>query len=124
MRVEFEALLNQYSVDIVYAGHVHAYERTYPVSNTQYDIVNGLCTPVYNASSPTYVTIGDGGNIEGLAGIFTQPQPAYSAYREASFGHAEFQIFNRTHAMHTWHRNADGEKVVADSAVVLNTYYT
>ncbi|GFY80337.1 FG-GAP repeat-containing protein [Actinidia rufa] len=35
-----------------------------------------------------YITIGDGGNIEGLANSFTQPQPSYSAYREASFGHA------------------------------------
>ncbi|CAM6091265.1 unnamed protein product [Calypogeia fissa] len=123
MRVEFENFLVSASVDIVFAGHVHAYERTYPVSNIKYDIVNGLCTPTLNASAPTYVTIGDGGNIEGLAGIFTEPQPAYSAYREASFGHAELQIVNRTHAIYTWHRNEDGEKVAADSAVLLNTFW-
>lgn len=28
MRVQFESFLNQYSVDIVFAGHVHAYERS------------------------------------------------------------------------------------------------
>ena len=37
------------------------------VSNAAYDIVNGECTPVFNPSSPVYITVGDGGNQEGLA---------------------------------------------------------
>ncbi len=28
VRVEFEAFLNEYQVDVVFSGHVHAYERT------------------------------------------------------------------------------------------------
>jgi hypothetical protein len=28
MRVEFEKFLNEAQVDVVFAGHVHAYERT------------------------------------------------------------------------------------------------
>lgn len=123
MRVILEPFIDAYSVDIVFAGHVHAYERTYPVSNIHYNITNGLCTPQVNESAPTYVTIGDGGNIEGIAGTFTQPQPNYSAYREASFGHAELEIKNRTHALYTWHRNQDGETVAADSVYLLNKHY-
>ncbi|KAH0892142.1 LOW QUALITY PROTEIN: hypothetical protein HID58_054571, partial [Brassica napus] len=38
----------------------------------------------------------------------TEPQPKYSAFREASFGHAIFSIKNRTHAYYGWHRNQDG----------------
>nr|DAD22447.1 TPA_asm: hypothetical protein HUJ06_023910 [Nelumbo nucifera] len=36
----------------------------------------------------------------------SEPQPEYSAYREASFGHAIFDIKNRTHAYYIWHRNS------------------
>jgi hypothetical protein len=41
----------------------------YPVSNILYNITNGLCIPQLNNSAPTYIVIGDGGNIEGLAGV-------------------------------------------------------
>lgn len=36
-------------------------------SNVKYNITNGLATPVYDPSAPVYITIGDGGNMEGLA---------------------------------------------------------
>ncbi|KAM1184372.1 hypothetical protein ACFX2I_013765 [Malus domestica] len=51
MKEAMEDLLYQASVDVVYAGHVHAYER--------FDQAN-ICGPVH-------ITIGDGGNREGLA---------------------------------------------------------
>lgn len=123
MRVQFEAWLVNSKVDIVFAGHVHAYERTYRISNVAYNIVNGNCIPVRNDSAPVYITIGDGGNVEGLATEFTQPQPSYSAYREASFGHAMLEIKNRTHAYYYWHRNADGKAVVGDSYWLYNRYW-
>lgn len=37
------------------------------VSNIAYNITNVLCNPVKDQSAPVYITIGDGGNIEGLA---------------------------------------------------------
>lgn len=37
------------------------------VSNVRYNIINGLSTPVRDASAPVYITIGDGGNVEGIA---------------------------------------------------------
>lgn len=37
------------------------------VSNIAYNIVNGRCKPAKDLSAPVYITIGDGGNIEGLA---------------------------------------------------------
>ncbi|MCO5598010.1 hypothetical protein L7F22_052099 [Adiantum nelumboides] len=123
MRVQFEAWFTQAKVDIVFAGHVHAYERSYRVSNIAYNIVNGDCLPVRNDSSPVYVTIGDGGNAEGLAAEFTEPQPAYSAYREASYGHAMLEIKNKTHAFYYWHRNDDGKAVMADSTWLENQYW-
>lgn len=136
------------------------------MSNIAYNVVNGLCTPRSDQSAPVYITIGDGGNLEGLiksysrAMIFilfdlislpflilsmnyeyshrllklslcfclescrmTQPQPAYSAYREASFGHGTLDIKNRTHAYFAWHRNQDGYAVEADSLWLHNRYW-
>lgn len=56
MRESMEPLLYAAGVDIVFAGHVHAYER---------------CVRTYNwnpdPAGPYYITIGDGGNREGLA---------------------------------------------------------
>lgn len=123
MRVQFESWFKDAKVDIVFAGHVHAYERTYRISNVAYDIVNGACVPVRDESAPIYITIGDGGNSEGLAAGFTEPQPNYSAMREASYGHAMLEIKNRTHAYYSWHRNADGEAVVADFLWLSNQYW-
>ncbi|XP_052200704.1 purple acid phosphatase-like [Diospyros lotus] len=123
MRVIYEPWLVQYKVDVVFAGHVHAYERSERVSNIAYNIVNGLCTPIDDPSAPVYITIGDGGNLEGLVKEMTQPQPRYSAYREASFGHGIFDIKNRTHAYFSWHRNQDGYAVEADSKWFHNRYW-
>ncbi|PSR99636.1 Purple acid phosphatase [Actinidia chinensis var. chinensis] len=123
MRVMYEPWFVEYKVDVVFAGHVHAYERSERVSNIAYNIVNGLCTPIYDPSAPVYITIGDGGNQEGLVTEMTQPQPRYSAYREASFGHGIFDIMNRTHAYFSWHRNQDGFSVEADNLWLHNRYW-
>lgn len=123
MRVVFEPWFVKYKVDLVFAGHVHAYERSHRFSNIAYNITNGDCFPIEDTSAPVYITIGDGGNIEGLAGEFTEPQPAYSAFREASFGHAMLEIKNRTHALYYWNRNQDGTSVAADSVWFYNQYW-
>jgi len=51
---QYEPLFFKYRVDFVFSGHVHAYERTHPMY--QY---------ASNACGPAYITIGDGGNVEG-----------------------------------------------------------
>ncbi|GFY94405.1 purple acid phosphatase 10 [Actinidia rufa] len=79
MRVMYEPWFVQYKVDVVFAGHVHAYERSERVSNVAYNIVNGICIPVRDQSAPVYITIGDGGNIEGLATRTTAKVFSFSA---------------------------------------------
>ena len=51
---QYESLFYSNKVDFVLAGHVHAYERTHPM----YQYKEDQCGPVY-------ITIGDGGNVEG-----------------------------------------------------------
>ncbi|KAF9617087.1 hypothetical protein IFM89_033192 [Coptis chinensis] len=81
MRPVFESWFVKYKVDLIFAGHVHALK-----------------------DRPVYITVGDGGNQEGLAGRFRDPQPDYSAFREASYGHSTLEIKNRTHAFYHWNQ--------------------
>ncbi|CAL8470424.1 g9966 [Coccomyxa elongata] len=106
-----EEVLFQHGVDVVFAGHVHAYER----GHRTYKGERHECGPVY-------INIGDGGNREGLAETYDDPQPGWSAYREASYGHGVFDLKNATHALWQWHRNQDALPVVSDEVwVVRNT---
>jgi len=45
---------------------------------------------------------------------FDEPQSELSLFREASFGHGELRIYSATEAHWSWHRNEDGEPVIAD----------
>ncbi|XXG52101.1 hypothetical protein AAC387_Pa03g0503 [Persea americana] len=123
MRSVFESWFVHYKVDLVFAGHVHAYERSYRISNINYNITSGDRYPIPDKSAPVYITVGDGGNQEGLAGRFTNPQPDYSAFREASYGHSTLEIKNRTHAFYRWNRNDDGNRVATDTVIFYNQYW-
>lgn len=103
MRLAMEELLYRARVDLVFQGHVHAYERFTRVYNNEAD----PCGPVY-------ITIGDGGNREGLALSFEDPASPLSLYREPSFGHGRLKMVNETHAFWGWHRNDDSNFVVKD----------
>ncbi|XP_043722366.1 purple acid phosphatase 15-like isoform X2 [Telopea speciosissima] len=144
MMVEMEELLYSYGVDIVFNGHVHAYER----SNRVYNYTLDPCGPVY-------ITVGDGGNREKMAithadepGNCPDPlstpdkhmsgfcafnftsgpaagkfcwdrQPDYSAYRESSFGHGILEVKNSTYALWTWHRNQDMYNGAGDQIYIV-----
>lgn len=94
MRRNIEPLMYQYGVDIVLDGHIHAYERTYPVYNNTVD-----------TCGTTYLNIGDGGNYEGTYTDW-KTAPEWSAFRESSFGVGELLIENSTHIKYSWHRHA------------------
>ncbi|KAI4300455.1 hypothetical protein L6164_033832 [Bauhinia variegata] len=104
MKAAMEDLLYRARVDLVFAGHVHAYERFTQVYKDKAD----NCGPVH-------ITIGDGGNREGLATKYEDPKPEISIFREASFGHGILDVVNETHALWTWHRNDDNEPIASDS---------
>ncbi|XP_042478055.1 probable purple acid phosphatase 20 [Macadamia integrifolia] len=104
MRAAMEGLLYDARVDVVFAGHVHAYERFTRVHKGQ-----------ANNCGPVHITIGDGGNREGLANKYIDPHPKISVFREASFGHGELQVMNESYALWSWHRNDDDEPITADS---------
>ncbi|KAK9281732.1 hypothetical protein L1049_004636 [Liquidambar formosana] len=144
MRVAMEELLYSYAVDIVFTGHVHAYERSNRVYNYRLD----PCGPVH-------ITVGDGGNREKMAinhadepGNCPEPsttpdeymggfcatnftfgpaagkfcwdrQPEYSAFRESSFGHGILEVKNETWALWTWYRNQDSSNKIGDQIYIV-----
>lgn len=70
-RLVTEPLLYEVGVDVVLTGHVHAYERTWPVYNWTLDD----CGPVH-------ITLGNGGNIEKLTTQFVDsPGACDSAHK-------------------------------------------
>ncbi|CAI9097763.1 OLC1v1034247C1 [Oldenlandia corymbosa var. corymbosa] len=111
MRKAMEELLYNARVDAVFSGHVHAYERFTRVFDNKVD----PCGPVY-------VTIGDGGNREGLAMNFEKQKPEISVYREPSFGHGRLRVYNETRAHWSWHRNNESESVMSDEVWLHSLY--
>ncbi|KAM0939698.1 putative Acid phosphatase [Dioscorea sansibarensis] len=114
MSKSMESLLYEYKVELVFAGHVHAYERFTRVYDNSKD-----------RSGPMHVTIGDGGNLEGLANKFSDPQPEITVFREASFGHAWGVLGGQWTLAHwTWHRNDYDEQVMGDQLMADQVWVT
>ncbi|KAM7498871.1 hypothetical protein LguiA_023285 [Lonicera macranthoides] len=109
MMAAMEPILYAAGVDIVLAGHVHAYERSKRIYHGKSDPCGAV-----------HITIGDGGNKEGLANKYKSPSPEWSVFREASFGHGELIMENSTHAFWSWHRNDDDELVRSDQVWITS----
>ncbi|EIE24240.1 Metallo-dependent phosphatase [Coccomyxa subellipsoidea C-169] len=90
---QIEDVLHKYGVNFAFFGHVHAYERTNPLLR----YMNDPCGTVH-------ITIGDGGNIEGM---------------EPSFGHGILELKSPYEATFQWFRNQDNLPVVADNVTVV-----
>lgn len=113
MKKAMEELLFTHHVDLVLAGHVHAYERSHPVYKEQ-----------VRPDGITYVVVGDGGNREGLADRYISPSPAWSAYRKANYGFAVLHVENSTHALMEWYKDQpDGEATVHDGTWLTSTQF-
>lgn len=67
IRESLEELLFQNGVDLIFTGHVHSYERSRRVFRGE-----------PNPCGPIHVTIGDGGNREGAALGWEEPEPVWS----------------------------------------------
>ena len=102
-KAALEGLLARAGVAAVFAGHVHAYERSTPVcfERVQPD-----------GAAPTYVTVGDGGNRERLYDVWPYHRDAaWSAFRNGTrYGFGTLTVANATHARWEWlpnHRGGD-----------------
>jgi hypothetical protein len=101
-----EPLFIKYGVDAVFAGHVHAYERN-----------GGVEFGKLSHRGPVYITIGNGGNHEGLYDEWL-PKPDYSQFRDGRyFGHGQLTVYNATHIKWSWTPNPEqGPNLPSDEA--------
>ena len=111
MRDGFGDLLERYGVDLVLHGHVHSYERMFPVSgdyDTQHNATvdaaavrreAGRDDTYVNAAHPVYVVSGAAGNGEGVDSLdgYSAYNWSFSAFRSLDFGFNNMVVHNKTH---------------------------
>jgi len=102
LRAGLEPLLNEHRVDLFVNGHEHNTERHYAVRDGRLVTGPSAGAPGGNASrpevlrdaaAPIYLVTGCAGNVEGHE-IFQRPQPAYSAFRAATYGYSRLTVHN------------------------------
>jgi hypothetical protein len=112
MREYMEELFYQYQVNIVFNGHVHDYERTYPVYRNETD-----------TSGPVYITIGNAGNLEGLDNKYYE-QPKWSAFRNGTeYGYGKLTILNEKRMFWSWYINDGKQMFPRDKALLCNSIF-
>jgi len=112
MRESMEQLFYDNNVNIVFSGHVHAYERSYPVykNNT-------------NLYGPVYITIGDGGNLEGHDDEYYE-QPKWSAFRNGTqYGYGTLTLLDKNRLLWKWFRNKDKQLEFKDELLLCNSIF-
>jgi hypothetical protein len=106
-----EQLFLDNKIDLFLNGHVHSYERSYPmISSTNFT------TSYNNPGAPVYVTSGAAGCTQGLSYTWVYPQPAWSVTRTGllyGYGILDFydDVNTQQHAAHWRFIRADNNEV-------------
>ena len=109
----FEPLFYKYSVDLFVVGHVHNYERMYPVYN---DTVYAF--DYKNPKATIHLLSGAAGNIEGLDNSFANPPPKWSAFNYgADYGYSSLTVYNNTHL--EWKFFTSQDDKLLDSVIIV-----
>jgi hypothetical protein len=112
MRESMEQLFYDYNVNIVFNGHVHDYERTYPVYRNYTDI-----------NAPVYITIGNAGNLEGLDNKYYE-QPKWSAFRNGTeYGYGKLTVIDKKHLFWRWYINDGKQMLPRDEVLLCNSIF-
>jgi hypothetical protein len=91
----FEPLMEQHSVDLVFAGHVHNQERTFPVFNRTLMPGKDPSRPYHNSRAPVYVVSGNPGNAE-ETNYFNREFEEWTGWRSYTFGYSHLTLLNQT----------------------------
>lgn len=81
LKRELEPLLNKYGVDLAIWGHMHSYERTWPVFNNTPSVTTG--NVFRNVNGTIHLTIGTAGAFSDEAWV--EPSPVWSAKHIGTF---------------------------------------
>jgi len=86
MRNYFEKIFNDNKVDLIIAGHLHVYERGFPIgigAQVDFNSISNDNNTYTNPQYPTHVVCGAAGGIEG---IFDTPYPLKN-FTNIAIGH-------------------------------------
>lgn len=109
-----EDLLARYNVDIVFSGHLHYYERTWPVFKNITD------KRTVDPKFPIYIVNGAGGNREGTSGMLDDV-PDWTAFRFKDWGYGLLEATNNTHLK--WEFYNSTNNVLVDEFTIVKTMY-
>lgn len=115
MKKYMEPLFVSYGVNLIVAGHDHAYSRSYPVALDKRDPTD---------KAPVYLTLGAGGNREQHARDFLHPDPEeWVAKRDrVEYGYGNWFIQNATHSHFNWVRDGTTNEGVHDHVWFINPH--
>jgi len=102
----FEALLLKFNVDIFFAGHVHWYERTWPLQKGGAVTANNYIQP----QGIVHIINGAAGNIEGLSPS-VKPLPYTAKIINSDYGYGKLSVANTTSIRWQYMRATDGAVV-------------
>jgi len=109
-----ETLFHQYEVDLFVAGHMHSYERSYPVYREQ------VIDRTYEGNQATvYLIVGAAGCQEYLDDFDEAAVYPWSAAKSASYGYGKLTVYNQTH-IH-WEQILDEDGSTLDQVWMTKT---
>jgi hypothetical protein len=105
LRAPFEPIFLKYGVDIYFSGHIHWYERLWPIKNGR--VVTENVNSVYNytsdgtGSSLIHIVIGSAGNVENHS---NDPAIPFldAAIDWSHYGFGQLQVWNATNLHWQW----------------------
>ncbi|KAL3796767.1 hypothetical protein HJC23_010914 [Cyclotella cryptica] len=90
-RTHLEPLFFKYSVNVVFAGHVHSYMRTAPTANS-----------TLHPRGPIYIIQGNGGRQVNEPYTNEVPEEWVEVRDNSMYGFGSLELYNHTHAKWTW----------------------
>lgn len=122
LRNAFEPILLKYNVDAYFAGHIHWYERIWPMNNLSIvasDIINNNSYHTGTGKSLTTLVNGMAGNIESHSSIAPNATLNYTAVlNQYDFGFSTLTIHNDSVATWSYIKGIDG--AVGDSLTMIH----
>jgi len=116
VRDTFEALFVKYNVDLYICGHVHAYERMWPVYDSKRQQKNYTDPKV-----PVYLIAGNAGNVEGHTSDWDIITPDYLAFRnDDEYGYGILDVINSTTL--SWVLHSANNNSVIDSIQLIKNH--
>ncbi|XP_020586954.1 nucleotide pyrophosphatase/phosphodiesterase [Phalaenopsis equestris] len=115
-RESLEHLWQKYRVDIAFFGHVHNYERTCPIYQSQC-VNNEKSNYIGTMNGTIHVVVGGGGS---HLSEFSSVETAWSLYKDYDYGFVKLTAHNHSSLLLEYKKSSDGR--VYDSFTISRDY--